>query len=290
MKRVLSFWVVLVMLLCAGMSAVAETPVQDRAGNAIVVPEQVDSIIALAPSITQVLVDIGVADKLVAVDTYSADSKELPGGLPAFDMMAPDMEQMVALEPDLVLVSGMSLSDGSDPFTVLTDAGVCVAYVPSSSSIEGILEDTMFIGMLVGKEDEAQALNDTLTEGIEALRIKTDEPVPVFFEISFPYTFGSGTFLNEMIELLGGINIFAEETSWITVSDEAVIAAAPEIIFTNADWNPAAAEEILARPGWESIPAVEKGKVFLINGDTSSQPNHRIIYALEEMAEAFGAR
>lgn len=289
MKRIVVAWILALVLVCTGLTALADMPTQDRAGNEITVPETVETIVSLAPAITQVLVDLGAADKIVAIDTYSAGTKGLSETLPAFDMMTPDLEQIIALAPDIVLMTGMTLTGGDDPMKQLTDAGICVAYIPSSDSIKGILEDTLFIGQIAGDEAGAQGLNDTLTAAIDELRVTTDDPTPVFFEIGFPYTMGSGTFINEMIEILGGRNIFADETGWLTVSDEAVIAAAPEIIFTNADWNPEAVAEILAREGWETIPAVENGRVYLINGDASSQPNHRIIYALQEMAAAFAA-
>ena len=288
MKKVVTAWILALALIATGVFALAEVPTQDRAGNPLAVPEKVETIASLAPSITQVLIDLGLADKIIAVDTYSAGSKGLDETLPAFEMMAPDMEQMIALNPDIVFVTGMSLSDGTDPFTALTDVGIAVAYIPSSNSIDGIMEDNLFIGQVAGNAEGAKALNDKLAAAIETFRVETDAPIPVYFEISpapYLYSFGSGTFLNEMIELLGGKNIFVDQEGWISVSDEAVIAAAPEIIFTNVNWEEDAVEKILAREGWESIPAVENGKVFLIDADASSQANHRIVYALEEMAE-----
>lgn len=289
MKKIVTAWILALVLLMTGALALAEMPTQDRAGNPLAVPEKVETIASLAPSITQVLIDLGMADKIIAVDTYSAGSKGLDETLPAFEMMAPDMEQMIALNPDIVFVTGMSLSDGSDPFTALTDVGIAVAYIPSSNSIDGIMEDNLFIGQVAGNEEGAKELNDKLATAIDSFRVETDAPIPVYFEISpapYLYSFGSGTFLNEMIELLGGKNIFVDQEGWISVSDEAVIAAQPEIIFTNVNWEEDAVGKILAREGWESVPAVENGKVFLIDADASSQANHRIVYALEEMAEA----
>lgn len=292
MKRSIGMCLAMLLVVCVVGGALAEMPTEDRAGNPITVPEEASRIVSLAPSITQVLIDLDVADRLVAVDTYSAGTKGLPEDLDAFEMMAPDMERMVALEPDLVLVSGMSLSDGSDPFTVLTEAGICVAYIPSSDSIAGILEDTLFLGEIVGNVEGAQALCDTLTEAIARVRVETDDPLPVYFEIAPApslYSFGGGTFLSEMIEIVGGRNIFAEQAGWITVSDEQVVASDPAVIFTNVNWEEDAVGSILTRAGWESIAAVQNGDVFLIDADSSSQPNHRIIYALEEMAEAMEA-
>lgn len=286
MKKTWIIWLLALVLAIACVPATAEAPVQDRAGNAITLPETVETVISLAPSITQVIADLGMAEKLVAVDTYSAGTEGVSDALPAFDMMTPDMEQIIALAPDVVLVSGMSLVEG-DPFAQLADAGICVVFIPSSNSIAGILEDNLFIGRIVGDEAEAQGLNDALTAAIDKLRVETDEPVPVYFDIGFPYTFGAETFLNEMIEILGGRNIFADQEGWISVSEEAIIAADPEIIFTNASWEADPVAAITGKAGWEDISAVKNDRVFFIDADASSQPNHRIVLALEEMAVAF---
>lgn len=289
MRKTVVTWILTLALVCVCSFSMAEAITEDRAGNPITVPEKVERIISLAPSITQVLVDLGKADLIVAVDSYTMGNGLVSDTLPAFSMMEPDVEQIIALTPDLVLVTGMSLADGADPFSPLTEAGICVAYIPSSNSIEAILEDTLFIGKLVGNEAGAQELNDTLTTAIETYRVETDAPVSVYFEIGPApslYSFGSGTFLNEMIELLGGKNIFADQDSWISPSEESILAADPEIIFTNAEWAGDPVAEILSREGWENVSAVQNGRVYLIHENTSSQPNHMIVVALEEMAEA----
>lgn len=289
MKKTFPAWILALVLLLAVASAHAAPPAEDRAGNPVTIPESVQTIASLAPSITQMIVDLGQGDKLVAVDTYSKDIQGVPDEALAFDIMSPEAEQLVALSPDVVFVSGMSLSVGTDPFKTLTDLGICVLYIPSSSSIDAIVEDTLFIGEALGDREGAQALCDRLTGAVEAFRASTDVPVRVYFEIQpFPnlYSFGSGTFLNEMIELLGGENIFADQQSWIAVSEESVVARNPEIIFTNVSWTEDAVGEILSRTGWESVDAVQNKAVYPIDADASSQPNHRIVLALEEMAQA----
>ena len=286
-KRISTLLLALCLFL---MSACALADTQDRAGNPIAIPDTVNTIVSLAPSITRVIVDVGLAERLVAVDTYSLGIEGVPAEVAAFDMMVPDVEQLVALFPDVVLVSSMMLVDGDDPLKTLSDLGICVAYIPSSNSIADILADVLFIGQVTGAPEAAQALCDTFTAAMDSLPAETDAPVSVYFEISsLPslYSLGSDTFLNEMITLLGGQNIFEDQTGWLVASEEAIIAANPEIIFTNEDWLEGAVDNILARAGWENISAVQNGRVYLINSDASSQPNHRIMEALEQMAEAF---
>ncbi len=290
-RKALTAWTLAIALILMSGLAVADVPTMDRAGNPIVCPEKVERIVSLAPSITQVLMDLGMTDKLVAVDTYSSGSTGVPKTLPAFDIMAPDMEHIVALSPDLVLVSGMMLVSGENQLSKLPELGICVACIPSSESIEGILKDTLFIGELAGDKERAKALNDELVKAIDTLKAGTDEPVRVYFEIgSTPglYSFGSETFLNEIVELLGGKNIFSDQKSWLSVSDESVVAADPQIIFTNENWNPDAVASIVSRPGWDVVSAVKNGNVYMIDADSSSQPNHRILLALTQMSEAMG--
>lgn len=285
MKRKI-VWMVAAVLLVAGAWALGEKPLVDRAGNTIKPPEKAERVVSLAPSMTQVIIDLGLADTLVGVDTYTATSKEVPAGLAAFDMMTPDIERIIALSPDVVLVSGLMLVDGENVMAQLGQLGICVAYVPTSGSIEGILEDTLFIGSLLGEEEKAAALNQALVDTIDALRAPTDAPVSVYFEVDPSlYSFGTGTFLDEMITLLGGRNIFHDQEGWLALSEESIVAAAPEIIFTNY-FEQGAELEILARKGWETVPAVANGRVYPIDTDTSAQPNHRIAKALLQMADA----
>ena len=281
------FWVCFALFLAAQPLGAAQTV--DRAGNPFIPPAKVERIVSLAPSATQVIVDLGLAERLVAIDTYTLPSADMPEDIVRLDLMTPDIERIAALSPDLVLFSGLMLVDGEDPLSQLTALGISVVYIPTSDSIAGILADNLFIGELLGEAAAAAALNESLTEAIHGLTVQTDTPIRVYFEVDpLLYSFGQGVFLNEMIELLGGQNIFADQTGWLKISEEAVIAAQPEIIFTSNYFADEAVEEILGRTGWESIPAIQSRKVFQVDADSASQPNHRIVIALRQMAEAMG--
>ncbi len=91
-------------------------PTIDRAGNSIEIPEDAQRLISFAPSITQVIDEIGLLDKVVAVDTQSPKYVEGLDELPQFDMMTPDIEALAALDPDIMFVSGMSSAKGDNPF------------------------------------------------------------------------------------------------------------------------------------------------------------------------------
>lgn len=270
----------------------AKLPSADRAGNEITIPSEINKIISISPSNTEIIVDLGLGDKLVAVDEYSKGIEGLPENLTYFDIMNPDVEQLVALEPDIIFATGMSMAEGNDPFKPIKDLGITVAYIPSSDSIEGIYEDIMFIADSLQADGKGQELVDGMKTKIDEFREKGSaikDKKTVYFEIAAApnlYSFGSGVFLNEMIEIIGAENILASQEKWIAISDESVVAANPDVILTNVDYIENPAEEIKNRAGWGNITAVKNNDVYYIDNDASSLPDHNIVKALEQMAEA----
>lgn len=273
-------------------SEITTLPTIDRAGNEIMVPENIDSIISMAPSITETLISLGVEEQIVAADTQSEFYGMLSEDISYFDMMAPDAEQIVALEPDIVFVTGMSTVDGADPYKAVSDAGICVVYIPSSESIEAIYEDIFFIADCLQISDKGQEVVDgmkTSIENIKAIGQTVQDKKSVYFEIAAApdmYSFGTGTFLNEMIDIIGATNILSEQEGWLSISEESVIALNPDVIFTNVIYIDAPVDEIKSREGWQVVNAVASGDVYSIDNKASSLPNQNIITALEQMAGA----
>ena len=275
-------------------AAATAKPTEDRTGAKITVPDEVDEIAVLAPSITETLIDLGCADDIVAIDTQTQmyAYQEISSKLPAFDMMAPDTEQLAALKPDVVFISGITDVGGTDLYADLKELGICVINVPSPNDMEGVKEDIAFIAACVGKTEEGSRIVKDMEAEIEKIaetgKTITDKK-SVYFEISaapYCYSFGNETFLNEMIELIGAENILAEQTGWLSVEMESVIAENPDVILTNVNYMEKPTEEILAREGWDGVTAVKNGDVYYIDNRSSSLPNENIVKALKEMASA----
>ncbi len=296
-KKILSLLAtfVMAMMIFVGCSS-KPTTMQDREGNEFNLPAEINTIISTAPSNTEVLVGLGLADKLVAVDKYSADVEGVSKDLPKIDFRNPDAEAIIALNPDIVIASGHNKAGDEDPFALIKEAGIPVAYIPSSYSIDGIYGDIEFIASLTDTEKEGKDLINSMKEEIESIKsignTITDKK-NVYFEIgagSGLYTFGNETFLNEMIETIGATNIFGEENSWITVTPEAVIDANPDVILANTpgtnEAGLTAVEDIKSREGWDTITAVQNGDVYQIDKNSSSRASQNIIKALKEMAKA----
>ena len=269
-------------------------PTVDREGTPIDVPDEVNRIISTAPSNTEVLVGLGLADKLVMVDTYSVDTVEgLPEDVLSVNFREPDAEALISADPDLMIVSGHNRTGDEDPYKLVKEAGICVAYIPSSNSVEGILEDMRFIGALTGANEEAEQMVSDFQAQVDEIRAIGDtvtEKKTVYFEIgsgSSLYSFGKGTFLNEFVELVGAANIFGEEEGWISPSPEAILAANPDVIITNEDYmGEEAVNAILNRDGWDAVKAVQNGEVYLVDSDESSRASQNSIKALRAIAKA----
>ena len=297
MKKVLSLVAtfVMAMMIFVGCSS-KPTTMKDREGNEFNLPKEVNTIISTAPSNTEVLVALGLADKLVAVDKYSADVEGVSEDIPKIDFRNPDAEAIIALNPDIVIASGHNKAGDEDPFALIKEAGIPVAYIPSSYSIDGIYGDIEFIANLTGTEKEGEELINSMKEDVESIKAIGDtitDKKSVYFEIgagSGLYTFGNETFLNEMIETIGATNIFGDESSWITVTPEAVIDANPDVILANSpgtnEAGLTAVEDIVSREGWDTVTAVKNGDVYQIDKNSSSRGSQNIIKALKEMAKA----
>ena len=267
-------------------------PTKDRSGKEITLPKAATKIISLVPSTTEVIEDLGKTDQLIAVDTQSSTMMTDLKKLPQMDMMAVDAEKLIALKPQIVYVNDINLASSESVWKQVEDAGITVVNIPTSTSIKAIKEDVQFIADSLSEHEKGQKLIKTMDQEIdEVAKIgKTiKKPKTVLFEVAaLPdiYSFGNGTFLNEMIETIGAKNVLANEKGWLPVTEEAAIAAKPEVILTNVNYMKDPAKEILARKNWENVPAVQNKEVFEIDNMSSSLPNNHITKALKQMAKA----
>ena len=254
-------------------------------------PEEAMRIISAAPSNTEIIVGLGMADRLIAVDKYSGGINGVPQGLPEIDFFFPDTEAIIGLEPDLIFVNEInSFGVANNPFTLLERLGVTVVQVPTSVSIEGILGDIILIAETLGVNERGQALEESMRQEITRIAAcAKPERMSVYFEISSSptlVTFGQETYLNEMIEIAGGYNIFASERGWFSPSVEDILKRNPDIIFAMLYSGEDPVSEIKSRRAFEGISAVKENRVYAIDADSASRPSQNILPAFLQIAQA----
>ncbi len=288
-----TFIITMSLIGCSSANNKGEDYVIDPAGIKITIPKDVERIVSLAPATTQILCEISCEDKIVAVDTYSPIYVEgLTTDILQLDMMAPDLEALIAIDPDIIFVSDMSNAGADDIFLPIREAGITVVTIPTANSLQDIAADVRFVAECVDKADEGNALVDSMQEkitAIEKIASTITEPKSVSFEISaipYLYSTGTGTYLDDMIRAIGATNIYADEDGWVSITEEAAVAKNPDVILTNVNYMDDAVGEILARSGWDGVTAVMNQAVYYIDNATSSIPNHHIVDAMVAMAKA----
>ena len=143
------------------------------------------------------------------------------------------------------------------------------------------------IGIITQKEIESNKLIDNFLNKLKKIKESTknlQKKKKIYFEINPEpqiFSFGSNTFLHDMIDIVGGENIFENNNGWFLVSKEIILEKDPDIIFTNFP-STNAVENILQREYWQNLSAIKNKKVFYID-ESSLRPSHRIISALEQM-------
>ncbi|MDR2435034.1 MAG: ABC transporter substrate-binding protein [Treponema sp.] len=280
------------LLMAAACTKSADRELLDRTGAKVTVGP-VNRIISTAPSNTEIIVDLGMADKLVAVDRWSVDVAGLPGGLPTLDFFYPDAEVIVGLEPDLILANGHNATGtGEDPFRLLREMGVPVAYISMSKSINDIYEDIAFVADLLQSPEKGRALIDSMRAQIDEIARAAralEHRKSVYFEISPApeiFTFGKDSYLNDMISVIGAENIFGNDNWIVTPGAEAIIDRNPDVILTNVNYIDDPIGELKSRPGFDHINAVINNRIYQIDTNSSVRPSSRIILALRQMARA----
>ncbi|GHV37500.1 ABC transporter substrate-binding protein [Spirochaetia bacterium] len=267
----------------------------------------VNRIISTAPSNTEIIAGLGLADRIIAADKYSLELPELKrrgdNGLrdaAEIDFFYPDPEAIISLDPDMIITSEHNVyGAGDDPFRLLKEMGITVVYLPTSNSIAGIYRDIETIAAVLGVTERGSELVRNMKEQIDSIaaignsiavtKNSNTAKKSVYMEISPSpnmVTVGRETFLNEMIELIGAQNIFADKTGWLAPGVEAILERDPDVILTNVNFIDDPIGEIKGRDGFASLGAVREGAVYTIDTDSSSRPSQHIILALEQMARA----
>ena len=281
-----------IMTACGETKKDAVNLEKDREGNSITLPDKIDKIISIGPSNTELLVALGVGDKIIAADNWSSNVSGIKSDIPMLPSITQiDGEFVIDLQPDVIIVTGMSKVGGDNPLKAVEDAGICVIVMPSSTSINAIKEDIRFMAAVVGADSKGKDIISDFEKEIDAIKkigdtITETDKKSVYFEVGQMYSLGKNTFVNEMIELIGAKNIFASQESWVAASEEAVLNANPDVILTTTNYIDAPLDEIKSRPGWDVITAVKNNAVYYIDTDSSNRPNHNIVKALKEMAKA----
>ena len=284
-------------LLCACIPALAEggLTVTDMKGREITLDGPASRIVAITASDVEIIYALGAGDLLVGRGEYCDWPAEVLDKPVVKSGAETNLEEILALEPDVVIMATMAQTE--DQVKALEDAGVKVI-VSDAQNLEGVYTAITLIGDVVGKADEAAAIVKEMQDTFEEIRAKAENTgKTVYFEIS-PlqwglWAAGKGTFMDELAEICGLTNAFAEIDGWGEVSEEQVLAKDPDyIVTTSMYWGegPTPVEEIASRAGWDQLKAVQNGKIFNADSNEITRPGPRLMDAVKALFDfVYGA-
>lgn len=283
---------------CGATSATTSVPerpllAKDANGTTIVIPKTAPQrIISLTPVDSEILGALHAESRVAGVDYYTDYPADMAAKTKITDVnSAANIEQIIALKPDLVLSYGHETNSSiSHADTQLIAAHITVYDLPAED-LEGSITEIRLIGQLIHSESAANALADSMQSSVNAIKAKVagaSKPT-VYMELYYgsgpTYVFGGGSFGDELITDAGGVNVFHSDTTgggYPAVNNEAIIAANPQVIIL-ADGDTAA--QVAQRAGWSAIAAVKSGQIFTIDPNLTQRPGPRIIQGMEDIAK-----
>jgi iron complex transport system substrate-binding protein len=236
-------------------------------------------IVSLSPTATEMLFAIGAGGQVTAADEYSNYPPQAPKtNLSGF---TPNAEAIAAKNPDLVVLA----DDTKGIVSQLTALKIPVYLAPSAQRVEDTYGQITELGKRTGHSNEASALNEQikndLAKLVKDLPVRA-QPLTYFYELDPSlYTATSKTFIGSLFGMAGLVNVAdAADTSgtgYPQISAEALISANPDLVFLADAIMGENADKVKARPGWESVTAVSKGQVYVLDADIASRWGPRVV-------------
>jgi iron complex transport system substrate-binding protein len=259
----------------------------DEAGRQVELPSRIDRIVSLAPNLTEIVYAVGAGGRLVGDTEYCDYPLEAKSVAKIGDTMYPSVERIIALKPQIVLVSTASQLEA---FTRQLNEQKIAVYVTNPRSLEEILFSITTLGSLLGEQDRATEVVRNLRRRAMTIEgaLKQVKPVKVFYQVSGEplYTIGREAYLTDLVRRAGGVSVTADVPgAFPRFSDEAALAARPEAIILPAGGSMGSANVDVAK-SLKSSPAALNNRVYKINADYLSRPGPRLVDGLEAMARA----
>ncbi len=291
----------LLFAICAGMLLLMEQPASagtikpdacpgsftDRSGNRILVEKPYERIISLYAAHTENLFFLGLDKEIIGV---SREDMDLAPGKPVFSARD-DAEKFIAAGPDLVLIRPMIARGYAGLVKRLQDAGITVVSL-QPRTVGEIYLYWRRLGLLAGREEQAEAMIKAFEAGLEQIRsivseIPEAERKRVYFEAMHGKmrTFSPASIAVFALETAGGINIAGDaasrhNTNIAAYGKERIMSHADEIdvfLAQQGRMNRVTIQTIIQEPGFEAIKAVREGNVCIVNEEIVSRPSLRLL-------------
>lgn len=232
-----------------------------------------ERVVSLGGAVTEIVVALEQGHRLVARDATSTWPPEVEGLTDVGYMRSLSPEGVLSVAPDLILAA-----EGAGPaqaVAMLRAARVPYVDVPEATDGAGVLEKIAVVAEALGVPDRGAALAEGLAaelDRLEGLRAGVDRPARVLFVLSMRggrlMASGTGTGADGIIRLAGGANVITEFEGYRLLSDEAVLAASPEVVLMmeRGGGHAMADDELFAHLALRTTPAGQARRLVRMDG------------------------
>ncbi|MCW8275976.1 cobalamin-binding protein [Pseudomonas sp. PCH199] len=241
----------------------------------------VERVVSLAPSLSEIVVELGSADLLVGVldaGERPAELKHLPS-VGRYGQL--DMERLLSLKPDLLLLWPGSV--GPAQREQLKHLNI-PTYVAEPHNLEQLIAQIEAIANQLGRPERGTSLATDLRQRLDKLRqrYRRDQPLHVFYQVwDRPlYTVGGGQIISDALDVCGARNVFADLTLPAPqVSVEAVLQRNPEVILASDQ------AQLDAWKAWPQVAAVMNGELLLVTDKGLERPSGQMVEATAKLCQ-----
>lgn len=229
-------------------------------------------IVAIGGAVTEIVYDLGLGDRIVAVDTTSLHPPEALKTKPNVGYIRQlSAEGILSARPTIVIAA-----EGAGPPDVLKlvrEAGAPVVTVPEDSTEDGVAKRIAAVAAAIGREAEGLKLAEDTARRFAALaarRGRVTRPVGVLFILSLQngrvMVGGRNTTADGMLTLAGARNVARTIEGYKPITEEAIIAAMPEVVvmMDNPGRHPPA--DLFDTPGLSRTPAAQGKRLVAMDG------------------------
>ena len=272
---------------------VTPSPIEfiDQLGRTVALDKVPERIISLAPSNTEIVFALGLADRLVAVTDFCDYPPEVETKPSIGGFTTPNIEEVVALSPDLVLATSIHKSR---VIPQLEARGITV-FALAPKTLDEVLASIKLAGEVTGKEEEASQLVAEMQNRIKAVTDKTnslpEDKRPGVFYLTWHdplMTSGLGTLHHELMQKAGGRNIFEEVVGTQSVDLEVLVARDPQVMIAGIGMGSGedkTLQYLMTESRLQDTEAWKNGRIYGIDMDLTGRAGPRIVGGLERFAK-----
>jgi iron complex transport system substrate-binding protein len=257
--------------------------------------EDARRIICAAPSVTEIVFALGMGERVVGVSDFSTFPQEARTVTPIGGLINPNKEKITALQPDLLIIQGKNESLSR----FCEEHGIRFLSI-EINTLEDIWTAIHTIGLTLKAEKKASALIQKIKDDLQEIEVRIqNRPLKKVFltlghtpgDLTGLMTTGPGTFLNELVLVAGGENIFSDASGlYPQISKESLVKRQPEVIIEAIPGGIPEEKLKLLKKDWSQlpmIPAVKSGNIHFLTEDFLLIPGVRVSQTVRRFAEIF---